>query len=137
VDNLERALVMPYEEGESTFKGLREGVEMTLKGLLDSLEKHGVVAVESLGQPFDPNLHQAVSQEDSEAYPDGTVSQELQKGYLLNERLLRPSMVIVSRKPDREETASPRNEEKEAVEDDAKGPPEETKGSKKIKVTVH
>ena len=100
VDNLERALATEHEENEDAFKGIREGVEMTLKGLMDSLERFGVVRMETLGKPFDPNFHQAVSQEESEKHPENTVLHELQKGYMLRDRLVRPPMVVVSRRPD-------------------------------------
>ena len=100
VDNLERALEIPYGNNESSFKGIRDGVQMTLKGLMESLEKFGVVPIDSLDKPFDPNFHQAVMQEESEGHPDNTVSKEFQKGYMMNDRLLRPAMVVVSKKPD-------------------------------------
>ena len=99
VDNLERALEIPNGNDENAFNGMREGVQMTLKGLQESLEKFGVVSIDSLDKPFDPNFHQAVMQEESEGHPDNTVSKELQKGYLMSERLLRPAMVVVSKKP--------------------------------------
>jgi molecular chaperone GrpE len=100
VDNLERALAAQEGSNEVALEGLRQGVEMTLKGLVDGLKKFGVVSVEALEKPFDPKFHQAVSQEASEKYPENTVCHELQKGYLLNDRLLRPAMVVVSKKPD-------------------------------------
>jgi molecular chaperone GrpE len=99
VDNLERALESPEGDSEAASGSMREGVEMTLKGLLSCLKKYGVVPIESLEKPFDPNFHQAVMQEESEARPDNTVSQELQKGYMMQDRLLRPAMVVVSKKP--------------------------------------
>ncbi len=98
VDNLERALEIPYGNNENAFNGMLEGVQMTLKGLLESLEKFGVVPIDSLGKPFDPNVHQAVMQEESEGHADNTVSKELQRGYMMNDRLLRPAMVVVSKK---------------------------------------
>jgi len=100
VDNLERALEIPYGNNENAFNGMLEGVQMTLKGLLESLEKFGVVPINSLDKPFDPNFHQAVMQEESEGHPENTVSQELQKGYMMRDRLLRPAMVVVSKKAD-------------------------------------
>ncbi|MBW1740495.1 MAG: nucleotide exchange factor GrpE [Deltaproteobacteria bacterium] len=100
VDNLERALEIPYGNNEKASHGMREGVEMTLKGLLSSLEKFGAVPIESLGKPFDPNFHQAVMQEESEEHPENTVVQELQKGFMMRDRLLRPAMVVVSKKSD-------------------------------------
>lgn len=95
VDNLERALASSRENGEP--EGLTEGVEMTLKELLKIFDKFGVQPIEALQQPFDPNLHEAVMQEPSDAVPANTVVKELQKGYLLRDRLLRPSMVVVSK----------------------------------------
>ncbi len=100
VDNLERALAIDCKENEDAFKGIHEGVEMTLKGLLDNLRTFGVVPMEALEKPFDPHFHQAVSQQESDQYPKNTVLQELQKGYMLRDRLLRPAMVLVSKKPD-------------------------------------
>ena len=100
VDNLERALGTGHGSNEDSLEGLRQGVEMTLKGLMDGLKKFGVLPVDALKKPFDPNFHQAVSQEETERFPENTVCQELQKGYVLNDRLLRPAMVVVSKKPD-------------------------------------
>jgi molecular chaperone GrpE len=99
IDSLEKALEVSDDQNEKSLGGLKEGVEMTLKGLLTSLEKFGVVPIESLEQPFDPNFHQAVMQEESKEHSDNTVVQELQKGYLIGDRLLRPAMVVVSKKP--------------------------------------
>ena len=100
VDNLERALEIPYGNNEKALQAMREGVQMTLKGLLNSLEKFGVVPIESLDKPFDPNFHQAVIQKESEGHSENTVSEEFQKGYMMRDRLLRPAMVVVSKKAD-------------------------------------
>ena len=94
VDNLERALASSGANGESD--GLVEGVDMTLKELLKIFDQFGVKPVASLEQPFDPAVHEAVMQEPSDAFPANTVIKELQKGYMLRERLLRPAMVVVS-----------------------------------------
>jgi len=99
VDNLEKALEMSDEQNEKALGSLREGVDMTLKGLLTGIERFGVVPIESLEEPFDPNFHQAVMQEESAGHSDNTVIKELQKGYLIGDRLLRPAMVVVSRNP--------------------------------------
>ena len=115
VDNLERALEIPYGNSEKAFQSMREGVQMTLKGLLTSLEKFGVVPVDSLDKPFDPNFHQAVMQEESEGHSENTVSKELQRGYMIKDRLLRPAMVVVSKKPDsrpQEKSQDPEDEHK-------------------------
>ena len=113
VDNLERALETPYGNDENAFNGMKEGVQMTLKGLKESLEKFGVVSIDSLDKPFDPNFHQAVMQEESEGHPDNTVSKELLKGYLMSERLLRPAMVVVSKKRDSKPDIEPQTTEDE------------------------
>jgi len=94
VDNLERALVSARDSGHP--EALMEGVEMTLKELLKIFDQFGVKPIEALEQPFDPNHHEAVMQEPSDAFPSNTVIKELQKGYLLRDRLLRPAMVVVS-----------------------------------------
>jgi molecular chaperone GrpE len=95
VDNLERAL--EHSGGADNNQALQRGVELTLKGLKDALEGHGVVAVEALGRPFDPNLHEAVSVEERPGVSENEVVGELQRGYLLRDRLLRPAMVIVAK----------------------------------------
>jgi molecular chaperone GrpE len=95
-DNLEKAI--DHSQNETSVNALREGVELTLKGLMDVLQKAGVEAIEAVGGLFDPNFHEAVSEAAGNGVETGTVLKELQKGYTLNQRLLRPSMVIVSRK---------------------------------------
>ena len=94
-DNLEKAL--DHSKDENSIEALREGVDLTLKGLLNVLEKAGVEVVESVGAPFDPNFHQAVSEQEDDRAAPGAVLKELQKGYLLNQRLIRPAMVIVNK----------------------------------------
>jgi molecular chaperone GrpE len=121
MDNLERALKIEYEKDGDAFDGMKKGVEMTLKGLKDSLKKFGVIPMDALEKPFDPNFHQAVSQEASDKYPENIVTQELQKGYMLGERLLRPPMVVVSKKPETKLEAESANHEDKS----------------KVKVTVH
>ena len=97
VDNLERAIDSSNNHAENT-SSIVEGVRMTLGGILDLIEKHHVAPIESVGKPFDPQFHQAFQQEESEDHPSNTVLKEFQKGYLLHGRLLRPSMVVVSKK---------------------------------------
>lgn len=94
VDNLERALQAPAG-GDDAF---RKGVELIHKQMLDLLRKRGVRPIEAHGLPFDPNFHQAVVHETSDAHAEGEVMQELQRGYLLGERLLRPAMVKVAKR---------------------------------------
>jgi molecular chaperone GrpE len=94
VDNLERALLAPSGPEAA---GLRAGVELIHRQLLDLLRKRGVTPIEALGADFDPRFHQAVSQEASEAHRDGEVMDEMQRGYMLGDRLLRPAMVKVAK----------------------------------------
>lgn len=96
VDTLERALAT-HSDDESGSGTLLDGVSLTLKMFHAGLEKFGVQQVDPMGQPFNPELHQAVStQVDCDAKP-GTVISVLQKGYLLNSRLVRPALVVVSK----------------------------------------
>ena len=94
VDNLERALGAAHSGSEST--ELLEGVKMVATQLQNVLAQHHCERIESVGQPFDPNLHQAIAQEPSEDYPAGTVSREAQVGYKLYDRVVRPAQVFVS-----------------------------------------
>jgi len=96
VDNLERAISISTE-GPTSAESILQGVEMTLKEILKILEKFHVKPIESLGETFDPRFHQAVGQEESHESPANTITKELQKGYMIHDRLLRPSMVIVSK----------------------------------------
>ena len=96
VDNMERALEATEGHDEAV-KLIAEGVELTLKSFLDALKKFNVEAVDPQGEPFDPNLHQAMSMvENSEVEPNSVIA-VMQKGYTLNGRLLRPAMVMVSK----------------------------------------
>jgi molecular chaperone GrpE len=102
VDNLERAI--QSTNGENNEAGcVIEGVEMTLKALLKIFERFSVKLIEAVGKPFDPNFHQAMMQESSDLYPENTIISEFQKGYMLHDRLLRPSMVVVSKGPGKTE----------------------------------
>ena len=78
---------------------LREGTELTLKMLAGAMNKFGITEVDPQGQPFNPEQHQAMTMQPSEEYAPNTVMAVMQKGYLLNERLLRPAMVVVSKAP--------------------------------------
>lgn len=78
---------------------IREGVDLTHKQLLSALEKNGVQAVDPAGQPFNPEQHQAMTMQESANHDPNTVLFVMQKGYLLNERLVRPAMVAVSKPP--------------------------------------
>lgn len=98
IDNLEMAL--KHAESTEDYKAIHEGVKITLNEFLKVLEKSGVTPVEALGQKFDPNFHEAFYQEEREDVEPDTVVSEFQKGYLLKERLIRPSRVGVSKKPE-------------------------------------
>jgi len=96
VDNLERALQSIDKDDESK-KGVIEGIELTLQGLIASLDKFGVKAVDPQDQPFNPELHQAMSMQEVPDVAPNTVIAVMQKGYELNGRLIRPAMVMVSK----------------------------------------
>lgn len=106
VDNLERA-VESSGASKDGGNGIVQGVEMTLREINKVLERFNLKAIESKGQPFDPNFHQAVLQEESDAQPDNTVLKEMQKGYLLHDRLIRPAMVVVAKAPIKENDSQP------------------------------
>jgi molecular chaperone GrpE len=96
VDNLERTLEATAGH-DAAVKPITEGVELTLKSFLDALKKFNIEAVDPQGEPFDPNLHQAMSMvENGEVEPNSVIA-VMQKGYTLNGRLLRPAMVMVSK----------------------------------------
>lgn len=95
VDNLERAIASAGEAGVSS--GVVDGVSLTLNELLKVFENFGVKQIAAADKHFDPTFHQAVMQEPSGEHPDHTVLKELQKGYTLHDRLLRPAMVVVSK----------------------------------------
>ena len=96
IDHLEIAL---KHTGADAPRGLVEGVEMTLKSILKVFEKFGVVAIESSGLPFNPEFHHAISQIERADMDDGTVVEEFRKGYLYNGKVIRASMVSVSKRP--------------------------------------
>jgi molecular chaperone GrpE len=93
VDNFERALQAPASDEEP----FRKGVELIHKQMIDFLRKRGVKPIEALGADFDPNFHQAVIHETSPSHREGEVIEELQRGYMLGDKLLRPAMVKVAK----------------------------------------
>lgn len=95
LDNLERAL-LSSTNGVGATDTIIAGVEMTLKEINKIMEKYGVSQVDAMEQPFNPAFHQAVMREETDAFPENTVTQELQKGYRMHDRLIRPAMVAVS-----------------------------------------
>ncbi|MGK2944239.1 MAG: nucleotide exchange factor GrpE [Desulfuromonadales bacterium] len=98
LDNLERA-VAHAEQGADNNQGLLEGVNMTINQFRKVLEDFGVKPIKAVGANFDPNLHQAMGQIESAEQAPNTVVTEFQKGYLLHDRLLRPSLVMVAKAP--------------------------------------
>ncbi|NUK30878.1 nucleotide exchange factor GrpE [Parageobacillus sp. VR-IP] len=94
LDNFERALKIETENEQA--KSILQGMEMVYRSLLDALKKEGVEAIEAVGKPFDPHLHQAVMQVEDSNYEPNTVVEEFQKGYKLKDRVIRPAMVKVS-----------------------------------------
>jgi molecular chaperone GrpE len=97
IDNLERAIQAASQtEGAS---GLVDGVKLVIMQFDQALAKNGCVKIEALGKEFDPHLHMAVMQEPSNEYPAGTISRELQSGYKMHDRVVRPSQVFVSSGP--------------------------------------
>jgi len=92
-DNLERGLAADTADA----KALREGMDLTLKALLKVAEANGLTAIDPLGQPFNPELHQAMSMVDGAGTAPNTVVAVMQKGYALNERLLRPALVAIAK----------------------------------------
>jgi molecular chaperone GrpE len=102
IDNLDRALDLGDRTGK--WEDLAEGVRMTRKLLEDTLAKQGLKAFSARGQPFDPHLHEAMGHEDREDLPANSVSTEVLRGYTLHDRLVRPALVMVARRP---ETAEP------------------------------
>lgn len=98
VDNLERALAS-IDESDELFGPVIEGIKLTHKSFVDALGRHQVAAVAPEGEPFDPNLHQAVSAVPNGDVEPNTVLNCFQKGYTLSGRLVRPAMVVVSKAP--------------------------------------
>ena len=98
-DNLERALQVANPEDEA-IKPVVDGVELTLKSFVSTIEKFGMTVIDPQGQPFNPEQHQAMSMQENAELPPNTVLAVMQKGYELNGRLLRPAMVMVTRAPE-------------------------------------
>ena len=98
IDNLERALEHASGEGEQ--EGIAGGVKMTLQQFLGILQRFGVTPIAAEGHPFDPTRHEAVMEQTTDDHEPGHVVSELEKGYLLNDRLVRPAKVVVAKAPD-------------------------------------
>jgi len=99
-DNLERALAAVPEDlrGDERMKGLIAGIEATGRELDSGFQRHGIVRIEAIGKPLDPHLHQAMIEVPSDEAEPGTIVQEMQSGYTIKDRLLRPALVGVAKK---------------------------------------
>ena len=98
-DNLDRATTHLGEGKEGDAKSIRDGVDLVLRQFRSKLERYQVKIIEAVGQPFDPRFHEAISQMPSADTTPGSVLQELQKGYTIGDKLLRPAMVVVAAAP--------------------------------------
>lgn len=99
IDNLERATASWGEGKEGDAKAIKDGVELVVRQFRNKLERYQVKSIESAGQPFDPRMHEAISQVPTADAKPGSVVHELQKGYLIGDKLLRPAMVVVATAP--------------------------------------
>jgi len=95
LDNFERAF--DSAKASNDYQNFREGVELVYTHMKDILTKEGLKVIEAIGKPFDPNFHEAVTQAESDKYEEGMVMDQMTKGYMLNDRLLRASKVVVSK----------------------------------------
>lgn len=107
LDNFERALAHPDEGGGAEY---RKGVELIHRQFRDLMEKKGLKAIETVGQVFDPNFHEAILREERNDLPENTILAELQKGYFFRDKLLRPAMVKVSFRKEQPEEEDPQIE---------------------------
>ncbi|HBO39512.1 MAG TPA: nucleotide exchange factor GrpE [Pasteurellaceae bacterium] len=96
IDNLERALIVPVNTQDESVQALYDGVQLTLKELLATVSRFGVEPVGEVGEVFNPDLHQAISMQPTEGFTSNQITAVLQKGYLLNGRVIRPAMVMVA-----------------------------------------
>ena len=111
-DNLERALsaIDQEEDHPQSIKNLIEGLKMVQKEFSSALEKNGISKINSMNEKFDPNLHQAMMEVERDDLDEGIVVQEIQIGYMMHDRLLRPAMVGVSKKPKQNNTSDSEDE---------------------------
>ena len=96
IDNLERALATPANTEDESVKALFDGVQLTLKELLSTVARFGVEPIGAVGELFNPDLHQAISMHPAEGVESNHITAVLQKGYILNGRVIRPAMVMVA-----------------------------------------
>lgn len=98
IENFQRAL--ESAEAQHSYESLVEGVSLTLRQMLDLLEKEGVQPIEAVGQQFNPELHEAVTRTETDEYPEGTILEEYERGYIIDGKVLRPSRVRVAVRPE-------------------------------------
>jgi len=99
MDSFDMAIAAANTPDADTSQSLREGINLVLQQFKSALTEAGLEEIDAHGKPFDPNLHEAVSQLETKDFEEGHVAQQLRKGYRLRDRLVRPSSVIVARKP--------------------------------------
>ena len=102
MDNLERALAAAANHEDDTVKAIYEGVDLTLKSFTDCFNRFHIEAVDPMGEPFDPQIHQAMTIIENAEVEPNTVIEVMQKGYTLHGRVIRPAMVVVSKEPEHE-----------------------------------
>ena len=102
MDNLERALAAAANHEDDIVKAIYEGVDLTLKSFTDCFNRFHIEAVDPMGEPFDPQLHQAMTIIENAEVEPNTVIEVMQKGYTLHGRVIRPAMVVVSKEPEHE-----------------------------------
>ena len=118
IDHLELAL--QHSTDNETSSSLAEGVELTLKELKSAVEKHGLTTIDALGKPFDPSVHHAMSQIESEEAEENTVAKEFRKGYMFRDRVLRAALVGVAIKPSQSGDSESGNSQNQTVVTDEK-----------------
>ncbi len=119
LDNFERAL--DHAKNSTDFDNFHKGVELIYESLKDVLEKEGLKPIKTVGEKFDPNFHEAISQKESDEFPEGTIVDEISKGYTLNGRVIKAPKVIVSvgsSKRERKETEENKEQREPEKEDD-------------------
>jgi molecular chaperone GrpE len=109
VDNLQRTIEAAEKQSLTSVENsaLLEGVQATLRALLQTLERFGIRPIDAQGKPFDPNFHEAVMEVEDQSQPPGTVTQVLEQGYTIHNRLLRPARVVVSKERGNKATQAP------------------------------
>jgi molecular chaperone GrpE len=99
LDSFDMAMTAAETHSQESATSLKEGIRMVLQQFRTVLREAGLEEIEAHGKPFDPNLHEAISQVETDEFPEGHVAQQVRRGYLLRDRLVRPSTVIVAKKP--------------------------------------